>query len=192
MANPRQDNPQQHPTERERTARNRDIEKRQHRENLPTARYSPARYFDPFEVMRSMRDEMDRIFDTFSFGTLGRNPALPTEQAARHWSPQIEMFERGNRLVVRADLPGMKKDDVSVEIENDVLRLEGERTSESREEKEGFFHTERSYGHFYRAIPLPEGVHGENARANFHDGVLEIEMDAPKQTRENRRRIDVK
>jgi HSP20 family protein len=89
--------------------------------------------------------------------------------------------ERGDKLVIQADLPGVRKEDVTVQIEQDQVIIQGERKQESSREEQGYYHTERSYGSFYRSIPLPEGIDGEQARASFRDGVLEIELPAPRQ-----------
>ena len=92
------------------------------------------------------------------------------------WTPTVEMFEREGQLVIRADLPGLNKDDVQVELRDDAIVIRGERQDERREEREGFFSTERVYGTFYREIPLPQGVDPDEATATFRDGVLEITM----------------
>jgi HSP20 family protein len=107
------------------------------------------------------------------------------------WVPQIEIFERKGELCVRADLPGMTKDNIDVEITGNTLVLRGERRSEHEEEEEqGYYRTERSYGSFYRTIPLPEGIDAENAEASFRNGVLEITMPAPE--RGERRRLEIR
>jgi HSP20 family protein len=95
------------------------------------------------------------------------------------WSPEVEVFEREGQLVVRADLPGLTKDDVNVEVSDDAINISGERKSEHEERGEGYYRSERSYGNFYRSIPLPEGVNAENLDATFRNGVLEITMPAP-------------
>jgi HSP20 family protein len=159
----------------------------------------------PFGMMRRMMDDMDRLFENFGFG---RSPALSTwsmfddfdnlsrfpatRQAATLWSPPIEVFERGNDLVVRADLPGLSKDDVKVDIDNGVLAISGERRSEHEEERQGYFRSERSYGSFSRSIPLPEGVNEDQVKASFKDGVLEVTMPKPAEETSKRRRIDVR
>lgn len=150
----------------------------------------------PFAVMRRFNEEMDRLFQEFGFGggfpgsSLGREMSMFGEHAPSMWSPQVEVFERAGELVVRADLPGLKKDEVQVDITDNALVIRGERRSEREEEEEGYYRTERSYGSFYRAIPLPEGVDTENAEANFRNGVLEITMAAPE--RAGRRRLEIK
>jgi len=142
----------------------------------------------PFSMMRRFADEMDRMWEGFGFPGWGRMmPATRFET----FSPQIDIIEKEGKLVLRADLPGMNKDDVKVEITDDAIILDGERKYEHEENEGGIYRSERSYGHFYREIPLPEGVKTENATANFKNGVLEITVDAPKAA-QNRRTIEVK
>jgi HSP20 family protein len=146
----------------------------------------------PFSFMRRFSEDMDRLFEEFGFapGLLSAGGHISRREFGRGmWHPQIEMFERGDDLVIRADLPGMKKEDIKVECTQDAIVIQGERRHEHSGESAGRFHSERSYGRFYREIPLPEGVKSEDAKANFRDGVLEIVMKAPQQSRP--RRIDV-
>ena len=96
------------------------------------------------------------------------------------WTPEVEVFERDGQFIVRADLPGLKKEDVKVEIVEGALTVSGERKEEKEEKGEGFYRSERTYGSFFRRIPLPEGLKTEEAAANFKDGVLEVTMPAPK------------
>jgi HSP20 family protein len=107
------------------------------------------------------------------------------------WSPQIEAFERKGEFIVRADLPGLNKDNVKVDITDDTLTIQGERKQEHEENREGYHRSERSYGSFCRTIPLPEGANTDEAKASFRDGVLEISMPAP-QREERRRQIEIK
>jgi HSP20 family protein len=94
------------------------------------------------------------------------------------WAPQLEVFERNEKFVVRVDLPGLKKEDVKIEVTHDQLTIEGERKLEKEEKDEGSYRTERTYGRFFRRIEIPEYVKAENAVATFKNGVLEIEMPA--------------
>jgi HSP20 family protein len=143
----------------------------------------------PFEFMRRFGEEMDRLFGDFGLGN-GLTSTL-TRGVPGFWAPQVEMVEREGQLLVRADLPGLTKDDVNVEIDNDAITIEGERRSEQKENREGFYRTERSYGKFYRRLPLPEGVDAQEATATFQDGVLEITMNAPQRTESKRRRVQI-
>jgi HSP20 family protein len=138
-------------------------------------------------MMRRFADEMDRMFEDFSFPAIGR---FGRSTGMERFAPQVDIFERDGKLVVRADLPGMNKEDVNVEVTDDAIVIQGERRYEHEENQEGVYRSERSYGRFYREIPLPEGAKAENATANFRNGVLEITLDAP-QAAKNRRRIDI-
>lgn len=130
----------------------------------------PGLITSPFSFMRRFGEGMEQLFADFGVG--GLMPRGFNELAA--WTPQIEMFERENQLVIRADLPGLKKDDVQIELRDDSVVIQGERQEERKEEREGFYSTERTYGRFYREIPLPEGADTDEATATFRDGVLEI------------------
>ncbi|HEX6902360.1 MAG TPA: Hsp20/alpha crystallin family protein [Thermoanaerobaculia bacterium] len=166
---------------------------------------SPASLLgDPFGMVRSFMDQMDRIFDDFTGLGRSRRPDLPSArsfsglgqgsqgQSMGFWYPQVEVSEKGGNLVVCADLPGLKKEDVRLEIHDDYLVLEGERHSEREENQEGLYRTERSYGRFYRTIPLPEGTDPDQVRASFKDGVLEVTVPMPNRGEQQRgRRIEI-
>ena len=151
----------------------------------------------PFAFMRRFSEEMDRLFADFGFGrdwpSFGRDlaPRGFGDFGEALWSPQVEMFERDGQLIVRADLPGLTKDDVKVEVTDNSINLSGERKSEREEKDAGYYRSERSYGSFYRSIPLPEGVNADDANATFKSGVLEIAMAAP-QAKPRGRRLEVK
>jgi len=169
---------------------------------------APVRGNDPFALMRRMQDDMDQLFGAFGFGRLGLSPVfgsllsndlseLPSRSGRGTtndglWSPQIETFRRGNQIVVRADLPGVNKEDVNVHVDNGVLTISGERSSHSENEGDGWYRTERSYGSFYRALPLPDGVEGDACEATFKDGVLEVTLPAPSEEKASGKRIPVK
>jgi len=132
----------------------------------------------PLNVMKRFGEEVERLFGDFG---LGRNWTDSIGRAFGQdlWSPQVEVFEREGELVVRADLPGLTKDEVNVEIGARGVTIEGERRGHREEKRDGYYHSERHYGKFYRRLPLPEGTDTDNARATFRDGVLEITMTAP-------------
>jgi HSP20 family protein len=167
---------------------------------------------DPFAVMHRFAEEMERVFEGFGIGHGSMMPWSPSRRPApapgpasapapvprgegfdlAGWSPQIEVFERGDRMVVRADLPGLTKDDVQVEITKEAVSIRGERRQEHEERREGYYHTERSYGSFYRTIPLPEGAEIDQADASFRDGVLEMTVPVPRREASRGRRLEVK
>lgn len=142
--------------------------------------WRPSDFFNanPFSLMRRMQDEMDRTLSHF----FGRQ----TGGGSDTWSPAIEVAERNGQLQVHADLPGLKPDDIKVEITDNSLVIQGERKFEHQEEKGGVYRSERRYGNFYREIPLPEGANVEQAKADFHDGVLEVDVPVPEQASKRR------
>ena len=112
----------------------------------------------PFALLRQMTADLDRAFDE-PFWPSFRFPAMRTiEGAAAAWAPKVDVFEKDDRFVTRVDLPGVKKEDVTVEVTDGHLALSGARTREKEEKKDNVYRTEREYGQFYRAVPLPEGV----------------------------------
>jgi HSP20 family protein len=119
------------------------------------------------EVMRSMIRDFNRMLGDWS-------PASPiATQTMTSW-PRIEMFDRDGSLVVRAEMPGLSKEDVKVRVQEDTLVIEGERRSENEARREGYYETEFSYGRFSRRIPLPAGADPEQIQARFQNGVLEV------------------
>ena len=147
----------------------------------------PAAY-SPFGLMRRFTDDIDRMFEgvgpslrRFSpWGVGGESP----------FSPDVEMLERDGTLLIRADLPGLDKKDVTVDVSDHTVTIEGERKCEHEATEEGVYTCERAYGHFRREIPLPEGVKTDTAKANFKNGTLEITVDTP-ETAKNRRRLEI-
>jgi HSP20 family protein len=159
--------------------------------------YAPAAWTgSPFSFMRRFSEQMDRIFEDFGFGrtfgpSFSRDFGKLANLEGSLWSPQVEVLERGNQLIVRADLPGLTKDDVDVDITDDSIVIRGERRQETEENEEGYYRSERNYGSFYREIPLPEGVNANEAKANFRNGLLEITMPASERQARGRRRIEI-
>jgi HSP20 family protein len=127
-------------------------------------------FSNPFAAMRRMHDEMDRMMADVFGGRAGAG----SMGGLGGWSPAVEVSEKENELHVCAELPGLKPEEVKVEVTDEALVIEGERKQEHEANQGGRWHSERSYGRFYRAIPLPEGAHGEKARADFKNGELHI------------------
>jgi HSP20 family protein len=146
----------------------------------------------PFTLMKRFTEEMESLFDDFGFD---RNWLTPLTQgttlAQGPWHPQVEMFERGNEIVVHADLPGLTKDDVKVEIADGGITIEGERKNDNEVKGQGYYRSERSYGKFSRHLPLPDGVNSEDANATFRNGVLEVTLPAPQRAERKPRRLEI-
>ncbi len=125
--------------------------------------------YDPFRELRSLHDELSRVFiDPFR--------GSGEEIARGVWSPSVDVFENDDKIVLEAELPGMKADEVDVSIENNVVTIKGERKFEKKEEKDNYHRIERSYGSFTRSFTLPRTVTGDEAIADFDNGVLKITL----------------
>jgi HSP20 family protein len=123
---------------------------------------------NPFALMKHFTEEADRMF--------GYKTATAPPEA---WRPAIEVKEEKGNLFVTAELPGVNYEDVKVHFTGDALVVEGERKYEKEEKREGYFHTERSYGRFYRTIPVPEGANADKATAQFNNGLLNVVIPIP-------------
>ncbi len=128
-----------------------------------------------------MSEEMDNFFNQARGG--GRREGAV-------WSPAIEVAERDGKYLIHAELPGLKPEEVKVELRDNALVIEGERRSEHEENRGGIHRSERRYGQFYREIPLPEGVNPDQVNARFENGMLEITAPVP-QARSNSRQIPI-
>ncbi len=137
--------------------------------------------WEPTRELQSVHQEMNRLFGSFfdspSSGSIG---------GSRRWVPAVDLSEDEHSIVLRADLPGLKSEDVAVEIDNGVLTLSGERKSEHDESKQGYRRLERSFGRFSRALRLPEGIDADSVEASFEDGVLEVTIPKPEQPKPRR------
>jgi HSP20 family protein len=149
--------------------------------------FLPSRDFfsmSPFSIMRRLSDEMERAFSsTFDFGRRFSDWS--------EWSPPVEVRERNGNVEISAELPGLSKDDLKVECTEGGITIEGEKKRETQTEEGGVHRSERSYGHFYRVIPLPEGAEAEKAKAEFKDGVLHVRVPLSEQARQKRRQIPI-
>jgi HSP20 family protein len=134
--------------------------------------------------LRTLRDEMDRVFDTFFL-----TPSLKRVDGSI-WAPAVDLKEDTNNFIVSAELPGLKREDIQVEIENNTLMIKGERKFEKKEEKENYHFVERSYGSFYRSFTLPKNVDAEKISAEYKDGVLHVTL--PKREEVKPKKVEVK
>lgn len=169
--------------------------KEKKKEKMELAQKTPE-MVNPFGMMRRFTKDMERLFDDFGafrFPNFFKTDFAPFQMAFDkvEWVPQIEVLQSNGQFMVKADLPGLTKDDVEVELTDNLLTISGERTEEKEEKREGFYRSERSYGSFYREVLLPEGAKTEDAAATFHNGVLEITMPAPK-VEASTRKLEIK
>jgi HSP20 family protein len=143
--------------------------------------------WEPARELQSIQQEMNRLLGTFfdSPTRAGNGGAL------RRWIPAMDLVEEGEHYVLRADLPGVREDEVKVELEDNVLTISGERKSEREERKEGLYRLERASGAFSRSLTLPEGVDPDSIQAHFDKGVLEVRVPKPGERKPRRVAISV-
>jgi HSP20 family protein len=121
--------------------------------------------------------EVDRLFDAF-FGQ--------SDRTGRRWVPAMDLVEAGDHFVLKADLPGLKDEDVKIEVEDGTLTLSGERKAEHEASEGGWYRIERAFGSFSRSLTLPEHVDASAISASFNDGVLEVRIPKPEERKPQR------
>ncbi len=133
-------------------------------------RWRPGWEITPWRPFREIEDWERRFEDFFGRPML----RLPVEE--KGWMPAVDIFEKDDKFVVKAELPGMKEEDIDVSVVGDTLSIKGEKKTETEVKEEDYYRCERAYGSFYRSIPLPSTVDASKIEANFEDGVLEVTL----------------
>lgn len=143
--------------------------------------------FDPFfEEIVPLRNKIDRLFNRFFEGQ--DEPVL----TAAKWMPVADIVETKDAYIVRAEIPGMDEKDISIEIENNVLTLKGERRIETKTEEKDFRRIERNYGQFFRSFTLPPNVHTEKITATYVNGIIEVIVPKKEETKPKKISLEVK
>lgn len=135
---------------------------------FPTFPFGSLLGANPFKFAKRLTEEMDRAFTGFT-------PPAEFEL----WAPPLEVKHKNDNFVVTAELPGLTKDEIKVEVIENALVIEGERKREKEEKGEEFYRSERYYGKFYRSIPLPKGAKADAIKAELNNGVLEVVIPVP-------------
>jgi HSP20 family protein len=131
--------------------------------------------WDPFQDVEQLQNRINRMFDE----SFGRSRELDEEASLRGWRPPVDIYETANAIVVAVELPGVKKENVSVEVKDDVLTLKGERLPNPEINEDGYYRRERVFGPFKRAFTLHQNIQPERIKATFKDGILQIEIPRP-------------
>jgi HSP20 family protein len=126
----------------------------------------------PMRNLASFQDEMNRMFQEFFRGGTGEEAGW----GLRTWTPAVDIYDTDDALVLKAELPGVSKDDVSIEIHNNTLILRGERKHEAEVKEGDYYRAERAYGTFQRSFVLPTLVDQDQVQATYTDGVLELRL----------------
>lgn len=156
------------------------------KQTMELVRSETPRALSPFsEMERMMEDFFRRPFSMFP--PIWPNMGFSEEEL----SPAVDIFEQDDAVVVKAELPGMKKEDINVELNDGVLRITGEKKREEKVEKKDYYRLERSVGSFERRISLPSGIETEKTKASFKDGVLEIQIQKTEKAKKKERKIKI-
>ena len=140
--------------------------------------------YDPFRDLRTLQEEVNRLFSTnlshsFADEGIGRGA----------WNPNVDIYENKDHIVLEAELPGMKREDFDLTVENNVITLRGERQFEKKDDSDNYHRVERAYGSFTRSFTLPQTVSAEGAVAEYNNGVLRVTL--PKREEAKARRIEI-
>lgn len=140
--------------------------------------------YGPKQSLMNLRDNINRIFDMSIPENWGEG------REGTHWHPSVDIYEKDDEMVVHAELPGIKKDDISLSLKDNVLSIKGKRESEEEIDEDGYYRKERRFGSFQRSIPLTESIDPEKVNASFKDGVLEVRVPVSKANSMRRISID--
>jgi HSP20 family protein len=144
--------------------------------DLPaTTGEAQSKRWDPMQMIADLQTELDRFWE-------GRTPMMSLRRLAdmpTKWTPKIDVFGQNGSIIVKAEVPGVPKESMDVYVEDGDLVIRGERKAEKEVKETDFYRMERSYGSFYRRLPLPEGVDPKAIEANYADGVLEVKVPKP-------------
>jgi HSP20 family protein len=143
--------------------------------------------WDPLKNMLALQERMNRLFED----SLSRSRGLEEDLALGTWLPPVDIYEEPERIVLRADLPGVRPENVDIRIESNTLTLSGERRLEREVKRDNYHRVERQYGSFSRSFTLPGTVDTERIRAEHRDGVLEISLPKREESRPKQIKVQV-
>ena len=140
---------------------------------------------NPMRDMFSVKHRMNRLMDDFFMPS----PYFRRERAAWDWNPSVDIYNEDGSIVLKAELPGVEKDNITIDVKDRVLTLKGERSSDNEVQEDNYYRRERSFGKFERRFSLPEKVNADDIKADYKDGILRIEI--PKPVEEQPKQITV-
>jgi HSP20 family protein len=147
-----------------------------------------VRWLDPFRDLSAIQERMNQIFEDALARSRGREEGLRTGM----WTPAVDIYENSDFVVVKAELPGVEKNRISVEVKDGILSLRGERKFEKEVKEESYHRIERSYGSFQRSFSLPVSVDQDQVTARFENGVLEVKLPKKEKAKPKQIQVDVK
>jgi len=148
--------------------------------------------FDPFRELDRLQNEVNRLFEGYNGSpSETRSNSAMTPHAGRMWSPSVDVAENENEIVLHAELPGLKQEDIDIELTGDTLTLRGERKFENEDRRSNLVRVERSYGRFQRSFTLGIPVQGDKVTASYRDGILEVHLPKSEETKPRKVQVTV-
>lgn len=141
--------------------------------------------WDPWRSMTTLQDRINRLFEELSAPQREEDDVTMSA-----WRPAVDIYDQEDAIVIKAELPGLTKEDISIEMKENKLILKGERIEEKEINEENYYRRERSVGSFHRVFTLPTGIDPEKVSANFKDGILKVEIPKAEETKPKRITID--
>ena len=141
--------------------------------------------WNPAREMFTLRNGMNGLFDDFFAPVARKND----ETSSWNWSPAVDIYENDDNIVIKAELPGIDKKDLAVDVKDQRLTIKGERKAENEVKEDNYYRRERTYGHFERSFTLPADVDADKVKADYTDGVLKVEI--PKPAKQQPKKITV-
>ena len=133
--------------------------------------------WSPWREMPTLQNRFNRLFDDPFF----RVGQMDDDAGMGLWNPAVDLYEKDDHFMIKAELPGVDKKDIKIDLQDRLLTLSGERTYDNEVKEENYYRRERSYGKFQRAFTLPADVDSDKIKAEFKDGVLQIEVPKPEE-----------
>jgi HSP20 family protein len=143
--------------------------------------------WQPFREVESLQSEMNKLFDL----SLGRWPLRSMGLMEGAWSPSVDVFDSKDNVLVKVDIPGMKKEDMEISVDGDTLTIKGEKKEETESKDKGYVKTERFFGSFNRALSLPAEIEENKVKASYKDGVLEIILPKKEEQKPKQIKVDI-
>ncbi|MDG6221463.1 MAG: Hsp20/alpha crystallin family protein [Candidatus Thermoplasmatota archaeon] len=183
--------------EKKEEAKSSDMQKSETKSKAISKKDEP--FWEPFDLLRDVEDSLEGVFNSLNYPRIWalRNPSVGRGYLRNYYNgvraPLVDIKDEGDKYIVEAEMPGINKDSVEVAVDSNSVKLSGDKTAETEEEDEGYYRRERRYASFYRVVPLPDEIKVDEAKADFQDGILKLEMPKAKpKSREQTRKISLK
>ena len=150
-------------------------------------RWRKDNHGEPFHDLLDIQKDFDRLFGLSLFGDIARDIGI----CSTAFAVALDVYEDKENLIVKADLPGLKQEEIDVKVEDDILTIKGEKRQEAQKKEKDYYRFERAYGSFYRLVALPKYVDASKTKANYKDGVLELVIPKTEEAKKKQLKIDI-